>query len=176
MSRSFAQENCAALADIKVSRAAHLELLNALRKRQDVGTLVPNIKLDQVAQDYACVLAASGHFDHIGPNGSTLATRAKTGGYQYCILAENIAHGQQNLVEAMKGWITSPGHWKNLKNADVTEIGFGVAYQILAPGGPAKQKPSLSEFASRLNGETLPEKPIWRDYYWVQVFGRPCEN
>jgi len=30
---------------------------------------------------------------------------------------ENVAAGQQNILEAVKSWLNSPGHLKNIKNA-----------------------------------------------------------
>ena len=180
-----AAAGCVPLHDLRELRGEHLEMLNRLRKRNEVATLDQSAVLDQVALDYACLLAETGHFDHTGPDGSTLMSRVTAGGYEWCLVAENLAKGQQSLLEAMKGWIKSPGHWKNLKRNGPTEIGFGAAYlpregtpRGVGVAGDRPARGSLTDLAISLGAdiEPLPEKPDARPfqpYVWVQVFGKP---
>ena len=170
--------DCSVPLEIDDLRIEHLGKLNALRKRQSVNTVSTNNQLDAIAQKYACLLAETGHFDHVGPYGSTLAERARDGDYEFCQIAENLAKGQQSVNEALMGWITSVGHWKNLVRATVEETGFGVAYvgpaREIDPSGPQ----TLSELATSLDGK--PRKSVrrpagaTRNYVWVQLFGKSC--
>lgn len=174
----FAQ-NCSAPSDINKYRFEHLGKLNALRKRQNIPIVSNNKTLDQIAQDYACLLAETGHFDHIGPNGSTLAERAREGSYNYCQIAENLAVGQQSVDEALIGWITSNGHWKNLIRETVNETGFGVAYLDNLGGAFDGEPRNLSELSMSLNGNNNSSEKrslsATRKYVWVQLFGKRCK-
>ena len=99
-------------------------------------------------------MARTGQYGH-SADGTEPAARAKRFGYEYCIVAENIAqlfssHGfaTAELVERLfKGWQNSPEHRKNMLNPDVTETAVAVAQ----------------------SGKT--------DYYYaVQLFGRPASQ
>lgn len=154
-------------------RQTHLRQLNGIRKRQDVGTVMPNSILDKVAQDYACLLSRTGHFDHFGPHGSTLTKRVSAGGYNFCLIAENLAKGYQSVDAVLVGWVKSEGHWRNLKRRGVAEVGFGAAYtghDEVATNDPQ----SLAELAERLNSQTQVLQAHRKSYVWVQLFGRPC--
>jgi hypothetical protein len=174
---SAAQAACREVSDLGSARTEHLGKLNAIRKRQEVGTLAPSRLLDKVAQDYACLLADTGHFDHVGPDGSTLSERVERAGYRFCIVAENLARGQRTVAEALMGWITSDGHWRNLRRKGITEVGFGAAFA--APDvADVPKAAGLSLLASELTG--TPPPPMGRaaaptaPVVWVQVFAKPC--
>lgn len=164
---------CGDMADLADLRAEHLVKLNRIRVREGLGTLAPESRLDRVAQDYACLLARTGHFDHTGPDGSTPSQRVQAGGYTYCLIAENIAKGYQSVDTVLQGWVKSPGHLENIRRKGVVDLGFGVTYATTGgatPGRPA----SLSELAETLDGQprdtVLPEQV----YLWVQLFGKQC--
>lgn len=72
-------------------QAAFAVLLNATRAERGAGALVPDPALAQAAGAYACVLARSGHFAHVGPDGSTPDRRMRAAGFGPCEYAENIA-------------------------------------------------------------------------------------
>src|SRR5262249_23469979 len=69
-------------------------------------------------------------------DGSRPADRAKAHGYDYCILAENIAYqyssagftADELAREFFHVWEQSPEHRKNMLDADVTDTGIGVAH------------------------------------------------
>lgn len=170
-----AAPECSAVPFLDGTRDRHLEMTNGVRLRQEVGALTASARLDRVAQDYACLLAATGHFDHVGPDGSTLSQRAEDGGYDFCAIAENLARGQTDLVEALKGWIDSPGHWRNLIFDEVTELGFGAAY--LDPEAEGRKVGALSalfpDAETSSSEESLPHAA--QQIVWVQLFGRPCD-
>lgn len=169
-----ADPGCAGLPEIEEIRVEHLGKLNAIRVREDKSRLIGDTTLDRIAQDYACLLARTGHFDHTGPDGSTPGTRAEAGGYRYCRLAENLAKGYMSIDTVLAGWVRSPGHLRNIRMDGVDEIGFGVAYAAEgaepAPAGPG----SLSALAETLDGKPRSKVLPRRNYVWVQVFGRPC--
>lgn len=128
-----------------------ISLTNDFRAEQKRSELAISTPLSKAAQDFADYLAGSDKFSHTA-DGKDPSRRAKEHGYDYCIVAENIAYEfnstgwetRQLAREFVRGWQNSPEHRKNMLDADVTEIGVGAAY-------------------SRESGR----------YYAVQEFGRP---
>lgn len=100
-------------------------LLNAVRLEHGAAPVTHNELLDQAAQDYATVLLVTDHFDHVGPDGSTLRERVDATGYDYQALGENLGRGQQNEEAIMEGWTNSPGHHENNIRPVFEEFGLG---------------------------------------------------
>ena len=128
-----------------------VKLTNDFRSRQGRSQLAVNADLTKAAKYFADYLANSGKFSHTA-DGSDPSDRARKFGYDYCIIAENIAYEfssigfstDQLANRLVTGWENSPEHRKNMLDPDVSEIGVAVAY-------------------SQETGR----------YYGVQVFGRP---
>ncbi len=110
-----------------------------------------NEKLTKTAREFADYLARTDRFSHTA-DGRSPGQRVSASGYEWCIVAENIAweydsagFTTRGLGQALlTGWKNSPEHRRNMLDSDVTEIGVGVA---------------RSEKTGR--------------YYAVQDFGRP---
>jgi len=124
---------------------------NELRRGQKQQKLDTEPLLRQTALEFARFMAQTGKYGHEA-DGRSPQERAKTQGYDYCIVAENIAYFfSQKPIEAdqlarrfMRGWENSPGHRANMLNADLTQIGVAI-----------------------VRSETTGY------YYAVQLFGRP---
>ena len=124
--------------DLPKVEAAIVQQTNAFRKEQGLGPVHPNAVLRKSADDFARYLARTGTFSHTADNRQP-GDRAKAGGYDFCIVAENLAsnldsrgfESQQLARDAVEGWKNSPGHRKNLVQPHVTEIAVAVAK---APG------------------------------------------
>ena len=67
-------------------------------------------------------MARGAFFSHDGSDGSDVSARVARTGYNWCVVAENIAKGQTGLAEVMKDWSESPGHRSNMLSAEVTEF------------------------------------------------------
>jgi len=100
-------------------------LLNNMRLDNGAGLVSHDSLLDQAAQDYAVLLLETNHFDHVGPDGSTMVERVNATGYEWSALGENLGTGQQNEQQIMDGWTGSPGHHANNINPVFTEFGLG---------------------------------------------------
>lgn len=112
--------------------AEFTDALNVLRGALNLRAVQVQRQLATAAQDYACMMAVSNHFDHIGPDKSDPGSRTARSGYRYCSVYENIAVGQRTVSEVMQGWIDSLPHRNAMQAAEVYEIGLGVAS---APAG-----------------------------------------
>lgn len=130
-----------------------LDLTNEFRAQESRGKVVVSARLAAAAREFAAYLSAGGEFSHES-GGTTPLSRARERGYDHCIVLENIAYrysssgfATRELAQGMvEGWKKSPGHRRNMADADVTEIGIGVA----------RGKPG--------------------HYYAVQMFGRPASQ
>ena len=120
----------------KLARVAKgiVKATNQFRRQNDRGKLRVNRQLSRTAQYFAEYIARTGKFSHTA-DGKEPWERVADYGYEYCLVAENIAvrysssgYSARDLVRGfMKSWKNSPGHRKNMLDPDVTEIGVGVA-------------------------------------------------
>lgn len=137
--------------DLAAVAKSVFEETNAFRKSQGRAAVKLDKSLAGAAQSFGEFMAKSDEFGHTA-DGKRPAERAEDRGYDYCVVLENIAHAfdPQGFPDAklsekfMTGWEASPGHRRNLLDADATELGVGVA-------------------RSDATGH----------YYAVQLFGRP---
>lgn len=103
-----------------------LDRTNAERALGGLGPLTSNEQLDVAAQSQADHQAAILEMTHEGNGG--LGERVRTAGYTPRVAAENVAVGYPSVAEVIQGWVDSPGHYENIMNPDVTEMGFAVAF------------------------------------------------
>lgn len=124
---------------------------NAFRKEEGRQGVKRNDQLAAAAQYFADYMARTDRYGHTA-DGSSPSDRARKHGYDYCLIAENIANAYdsagfttESLAEQFfTGWKKSPGHRRNMLDPDVLETGVAVARS---------------------------EKTGY--YYAVQMFGRP---
>jgi uncharacterized protein YkwD len=119
------------------------EQTNQLRAKKKLRTLQRDPHLDAVAQAHALDMAMQGFFDHLSPQGMDVFDRMESAGCpRWWTGGENIAAGYRTPAIAVKAWMDSPGHRRNVLDGNYEHIGIGAYY---APG---------SEYG----------------WYWVQVF------
>lgn len=121
-----AHADCARPAAGAESLQAVAQQINAVRARAGLPAVQPSQRLAAAAQRYACLLARTGTFAHRGPDGSDLRSRVTDAGYTACRAAENLARGH-DARSVVPAWLDSPGHRRNLLDADVRDVGLGVA-------------------------------------------------
>lgn len=115
----------AAIDEYKLSRAGIITDTNMQRAAYgNVPALTENKTLDDIAQIRLDDMFAKQYFAHISPASSSAITVAKSIGYAYIALGENLALG--NFVgdpSVVMAWMNSPGHRANILNAHYTQIG-----------------------------------------------------
>ncbi|HMC16454.1 MAG TPA: CAP domain-containing protein [Albitalea sp.] len=124
---------------------------NEFRQSQGLVTLTPNAQLNAAAREFADFVARTDRYSHEA-DGREPAQRAQAHGYDYCLVAENIAYEyssegfatQELARDLVEGWKHSPGHRRNMLDDAAAETGVAIAQ-------------------SARTGR----------YYAVQIFGRP---
>jgi uncharacterized protein YkwD len=125
--------------------------VNNFRHRHGRRPLAVNPELEKTAEYFARFMARTDTYGHTA-DGRRPAQRALQRGYEYCIVAENIAtlynsagFTREELARQLfRGWKRSPGHRQNMLDPAVVDTGIAVAQ---------------SDQTGR--------------YYAVQMFGRP---
>lgn len=105
-----------------------LRLLNQYRRQKNRRPVVVNRKLTIAAERHSQYQAQQGKLTHTGPKGyrtveDRLAKAKYTGWTMY---AENVLYegGDGSAETAFEMWRTSPGHNRNMLNAQAEEIGI----------------------------------------------------
>jgi uncharacterized protein YkwD len=120
--------------DLKQTCQQIFSLTNRFRAQHGRSELQINPELSRAAQEFADYLARTDTFSHTA-DGKRPSLRVREHGYEYCLVAENIAEEYNSagftttaLAQAfVTGWRHSPEHRKNLLDGDLEEIGVGVA-------------------------------------------------
>jgi uncharacterized protein YkwD len=137
--------------DLAAARKIIVDRTNEFREKEGKSRVEVNAKLTETAIYFADYMAKTDRYGHTADD-SRPADRAGKHGYEYCIVLENIAYRYNSAGFSTEelgtlfftSWRESPGHRKNMLDADVTECGVAIARS---------------------------EKTGY--YYAVQMFGRP---
>ena len=126
----------------------------ALTNKERIAVGLPalsfNAQLSTMASAKAKDMIQKQYFAHISPDGTDLTKLAKTYGYRYLNVGENLALGDfTSSIDVVSGWMHSPGHRANILNKNFTEIGVSAI---------------LGNYEGR---------DVW---YAVQEFGRPLSD
>lgn len=104
-----------------------LEQTNKNRADNGLGALLINDRLSAAAAAKLKDMFDKQYFEHKSPQGKGPADLAKSAGYGFIVIGENLALGNfkndQALVDA---WMNSPGHRANILNKRFNQIGIAV--------------------------------------------------
>ena len=117
--------------------AEMLSRVNEVRRREGLRPVAPNSLLDRVSQEHAEDMLARSYFAHRTPEGLGPSERAKADGYSSGI-GENLVEQRFSVEEALRAWLESPGHRRNILDPGCREMGLGLAVgegYDAAPGG-----------------------------------------
>ena len=115
---------------------------NDRRRNHGCNEVRRNGALDRAAQTHTRKMANRDTMSHELPGEASLGVRVRRAGYDWTMLAENIAAGYGTPAAVVRGWMRSAGHRHNILNCRYRHIGVG--YAVSDRGTP----------------------------YWTQVFGR----
>jgi uncharacterized protein YkwD len=110
-----------------LTRDAIIRLGNDTRAFHGFGPLAENQLLNKIAEERLRDMFQKQYIGHVSPTGEQASDSAQRAGYQYKIIAENIASGNfLNNQKVIDGWMQSPGHRQNVLSPDTKEIGVAV--------------------------------------------------
>jgi len=121
-------------ADYRSEVTRLLALVNVERAKGAVcGSLVmppvPPLRLEphlvRAAQLHSDDQAAHFAMGHGGSDGSSPGVRATRAGYEWSVVAENVAWNQPTPEVVVQAWMDSPGHCENMMRSEVSELGAG---------------------------------------------------
>jgi uncharacterized protein YkwD len=102
-----------------------LDAANRERATAGLHALKWNDALASAARHHAQLMARENVLSHQLPGEPPLDQRAAQAGAKYAMVAENVAIGP-DPAEIHDGWMHSPGHRRNILNAELTAIGIAV--------------------------------------------------
>jgi uncharacterized protein YkwD len=129
--------------DMSAADALEHEVLgevNALRARHRLAPLRLNRRLTAAADAHSASMAKGGFFAHESPDGSAFWKRVHRfygdRGFGYWSVGENLLWSSPSIdaAAALKMWLDSPPHRKNLLNPAWREIGLSALHVGSAPG------------------------------------------
>jgi uncharacterized protein YkwD len=143
-----------AVAATQPTREAQVDQLlgemNRVRAEHHLTPLKVDQHLTRAAQRHTEDMARNNRLDHQGRDGSKLADRAKRAGYAYARVAENLAAGYATAAQAVKSWLDSPPHRRNLLDPEISDAGIGYVFRDGEAGAKAYRHYWTANFGRRL--------------------------
>lgn len=103
-------------------------MINAERRKKGLSQLAWNDRAAKTARQHSKNMMQQGFFSHRGKDGSLVGTRATRLGVQWQGIGENLVYfrNYQDPAEfAVKSWMNSSGHKKNILAQNWIETGIG---------------------------------------------------
>ena len=117
-----------------------LAAVNAFRAAHGLATLSEAGGLDRSARQHSLEMGKDGYFAHPSEDGTAFWKRIRhyysVGHYSHWSVGENLIWAAPGLTAstALKLWIESPPHLKNLLEAKWRQIGVSAVHVVDAPG------------------------------------------
>jgi uncharacterized protein YkwD len=136
---------------VEQARAATLCLLNHERATQGVPALVVDPRLTQVAQLHSDDMGRRDFYAHRNPGGAEPPARVYAQGLppHGTTVAENIQWGTGWLAtpkEIVRDWMNSPGHRRNILNAELSLVGVGIGFDAPQPAHRGRARVYTTDF------------------------------
>jgi uncharacterized protein YkwD len=128
------------LSAVNTLEAQVLVELNAIRRKHGLAPLRLSKPLSAAADAHSKAMGAHGFFDHDSRDGTDFWQRVRRyygpAGYRSWSVGENLlwSSGSLDAKSAVRMWMGSPGHRKNILTARWREIGLGAVAVRSAPG------------------------------------------
>lgn len=123
------------LPSVEAIERAVFDALNRERSVRGVAPLAYDPRLAEIARAHSRDMLARSYFSHRAPEGPGPAGRVTAAGVPFRLVAENIAQNvrvKDPAAEAVKQWMTSPGHRDNVLNPEFTRSAVGIAVDVEA--------------------------------------------
>jgi uncharacterized protein YkwD len=117
-----------------------LAAVNQFRVAHHLVPLRESAQLDSSAREHSLEMGRLGYFGHSSANGTSFWRRIQhyysSGNYAYWSVGENLlwAAPRVGAGRAMRMWIASPEHLRNLLASQWRQIGISAVHVVRAPG------------------------------------------
>lgn len=91
-------------------------------RMEPAGPIIWNEKLYRSATAHAEDMRRNNYFSHYSKKGEDVGKRVDRFKYNWLIIGENIASGQEDFDEVMRDWLDSPTHCKMIMDPHVNEM------------------------------------------------------
>jgi uncharacterized protein YkwD len=114
--------------------------INAVRRQYGLTPLRLNVRLRASADSHSAAMASRGFFSHESADGTIFWKRVARfypkGSRRYWSVGENLLWSSPEVdpAGALRMWLGSPAHRKNLLNARWREIGLSAVHATAGPG------------------------------------------
>ena len=135
---------------INYARTRGFDCAKQSYRAKPLAALVPHPKLREAARGHAADMQRRGYFAHDTPEGIGIKERVSRVNYLAARASENILGGQRlgsSARSAVRWWLASPVHCRNIMNSFYTQIGAGYVFE--------------------------PNDAAGIQHYWVIVFATP---
>ncbi|MBB2909465.1 uncharacterized protein YkwD [Streptosporangium becharense] len=109
-----------------------VRLVNVERRKAGCAPLRVDRRLTRSARAHSSEMADTGEFSHTSPGGGSPWERMEAAGYGNGG-AENIGRGYTSAEQAVRNWMETTGHRRNILNCELKATGVGV---VQGPDGP----------------------------------------
>jgi uncharacterized protein YkwD len=106
-----------------------LDEINQVRRRSGITRLRFYEELLPVAREYSRRMAEQNFFSHSDPDGRTVRERVDEADIRWRMIGENLAFSSgyiNPVASSLHGWMESPGHRRNILEADFNLTAIGV--------------------------------------------------
>lgn len=106
-----------------------IDRVNQRRKAHDLNPLAEKDLLSRIAREYSRRMIRKEFFSHEAPSGGTPSDRIREAGLRYRWVGENLAmfgNVTQPAPRAVKQWMGSAAHRKNILQGEFTHTGVGI--------------------------------------------------
>ena len=120
------------IAAVSSDESRILELVNRERHKAGLAELRLSARLAVAARGHSYDMALRHYFSHDSADGMSAERRVSGSGIDYSEMGENIyvedfPDDRRMAERAIQGWLSSPGHRRNMLSAQFTETGVGIA-------------------------------------------------
>lgn len=110
-----------------LTKQGTIEETNKRRAEAGLPAFRENMLLNRSAEAKVREMFARQYFAHESPEGRGPSDLAKTAGYNFLLVGENLALGNfKDNAELLQAWMDSPGHRANILKKNYSEIGVSV--------------------------------------------------
>lgn len=132
---------------VNISQGEAASAINAIRRQHGLAELSPNGTLLRLAKEQAGLMARHDLLTHEVTKANSFRNRMVKASYGGNA-GENLSAGRRDLASALRGWMNSAGHRKNMLNPNHRDFGIAAArvaadrqsrygiYWALVLGGP----------------------------------------